>query len=262
MSRKADTEKKEKEAAAAAISSIEAKAQQRFEADQAAAQEAAGKWVWMPDSQYYYNAKHRWVGARVCALFSSQRSPGVCARHSAFSTVRQSMACISTGPCLTYFHRLIMLLLPLCAACCAVPCCRWYYDPKTQWYYGGEPVAWTQKPGLPSASLFGVAPHEGGPEPQQQPAAAAAGGGGSGRVSVQEAAAAAAAATGQKVVVKKTVMQLPSHPQSAIGGHQMPTAGRIGGAKGVGTSDSSGDAAAKVGVVACLLGGITVGSPA
>lgn len=112
-------------------------------------------------------------------------------------------------------------------------------------------MAWTQKPGLPSASLFGVAPHEGGPEPQQQPAAAAAGG--SGRVSVQEAAAAAAAATGQKVVVKKTVMQLPSHPQSAIGGHQMPTAGRIGGAKGVGTSDSSGDAS-KVGVSVLSVG--------
>jgi WW domain-binding protein 4 len=131
--------------------------------------------------------------------------------------------------------------------------CRWYYDPKTQWYYGGEPVAWTQKPGLPSAAMFGAAPHEGGPEPQPAAAAGADGGGGSSKAaargsSVQEAAAAAAAATGQKVVVRQTVMQLPSHPQSAIGGHQMPTSGRIGGAKGVG-SETDGDAdAAKVGL--------------
>jgi hypothetical protein len=101
--------------------------------------------------------------------------------------------------------------------------------------------------------MFGAAPHEGGPEPQQAASAGAdGGGGGSSKAAargstVQEAAAAAAAATGQKVVVRKTVMQLPSHPQSAIGGHQMPTLGRIGGAKGVG-SEAGGDAdAAKVG---------------
>jgi hypothetical protein len=126
---------------------------------------------------------------------------------------------------------------------------RWYYDPKTEWYYGGEPVSWTQKPGLASASMFGAAPHEGGPVPQ--PSAAAGGVGGSsksaaagGASRAQEAAAAAAAATGQKVVVRKTVMQLPSHPQSAIGGHQMPTSGRIGGAKGVGADGAADDAAA------------------
>jgi hypothetical protein len=68
---------------------------------------------------------------------------------------------------------------------------------------------------------------------------------------VREAAAAAAAATGQKVVVKKTVMQLTAHPQSAIGGHQMPMSGRIGGAKGVGSEADAGAeaAAAKVGCV-------------
>jgi len=119
---------------------------------------------------------------------------------------------------------------------------RWYYDPKSEWYYGGEPVAWTQKPGLPSAALFGAAPHDGGPVAQPAAAGSAAPGSSSaaaaagGKASAQEAAAATAAATGQKVVVRKTVMQLPSHPQSAIGGHQMPTSGRIGGAKGVGAS--------------------------
>lgn len=103
-------------------------------------------------------------------------------------------------------------------------------------------MAWTQKPGLPSAALFGAAPHDGGPVAQPAAAGSAAPGSSSaaaaagGKASAQEAAAATAAATGQKVVVRKTVMQLPSHPQSAIGGHQMPTSGRIGGAKGVGAS--------------------------
>lgn len=59
MSKKADAEKKEKEQAAAAIGDIEKAARERFEADQQAAQEAAGTWVWREDSQYYYNAKHR-----------------------------------------------------------------------------------------------------------------------------------------------------------------------------------------------------------
>lgn len=130
--------------------------------------------------------------------------------------------------------------------------CRWYYDPKTQWYYGGEPVAWTQKPGLPSAAMFGVAPHEGGSEPK--PSAAAGGSSSKAAGGVREAAAAAAAATGQKVVVKKTVMQLAAHPQSAIGGHQMPTSGRIGGAKGVGSEADAGAEAA-----AAKVGGVHVG---
>lgn len=141
-----------------------------------------------------------------------------------------------------------------CHHACMLLYRRWYYDPKTEWYYGGEPVSWTQKPGLASASMFGVAPHEGGPTPQPSAAAAVAGAKGSsggkpaaaagGGSRAQEAAAAAAAATGQKVVVRRTVMHLPSHPQSAIGGHQMPTSGRIGGAKGVGADGEADDAAA------------------
>lgn len=104
--------------------------------------------------------------------------------------------------------------------------------------------------------MFGAAPHEGGPEPQPAAAAAADGGGSSKAAargsSVQDAAAAAAAATGQKVVVRKTVMQLPSHPQSAIGGHQMPTSGRIGGAKGVGSEPDADADVAKVGAAAVM----------
>mgnify|MGYP001809925586 CR=1 FL=1 len=65
MSRKADAEKKEKEQAAAAIDDIEKAARKGFEADQKAAQEAAGKWTWVEDSQYYYNAKHRCAGRQA-----------------------------------------------------------------------------------------------------------------------------------------------------------------------------------------------------
>jgi spore germination cell wall hydrolase CwlJ-like protein len=77
MSRKADAEKKEKEQAAAAIGSIEKAAQERFEADQRAAQEAAGKWVWMEDSQYYYNAKYR------CADIDIPLQTQVCSKRLA-----------------------------------------------------------------------------------------------------------------------------------------------------------------------------------
>lgn len=54
---------------------------------------------------------------------------------------------------------------------------RWYFDPKTKWYYGGDPVAWAQDPGaaVPAASRFGTAPHTGGPEPPWKPKAAGGG---------------------------------------------------------------------------------------
>eukprot|EP00878_Enallax_costatus_P034027 GHUV01037631.1.p1 GENE.GHUV01037631.1~~GHUV01037631.1.p1 ORF type:complete len:137 (+),score=56.48 GHUV01037631.1:191-601(+) len=86
--------------------------------------------------------------------------------------------------------------------------------------------------------MFGTAPHEGGDAPQQTatskaaPAAAA-----SSRPASAANGAAAALPAGAKVV-KKTVA-LPVHPQAGIGGHQMPVAGRIGGAKGVGASSGS-----------------------
>jgi hypothetical protein len=31
---------------------------------------------------------------------------------------------------------------------------RWYFDVKTGFYYGGEPPAWTQDPGIPDAARF------------------------------------------------------------------------------------------------------------
>lgn len=123
-----------------------------------------------------------------------------------------------------------------------MPSRRWYYDHKTGWYYGGDPVEWTQTPSIPSAAMFGVAPHEGGSAPAAAAAAggkaAAAAGSKAGSSSSQPAATAAGAA-GAKVV--KKVVQLPSHPQAGVGGHQMPVSGRIGGAKGVGSSDPQPD---------------------
>jgi WW domain-binding protein 4 len=119
---------------------------------------------------------------------------------------------------------------------------RWYYDPKTKWYYGGEPVAWAQDPpegSLPRASRFGVAAHTGGPEPPYKRPAAEAAAGGSGAAPTVPARLAAGVASGA-VVVKtvKKVVALPQHPQALIGGHQMHhVEGKIGGAKGVGSSD-------------------------
>eukprot|EP00879_Flechtneria_rotunda_P006873 GHRR01007218.1.p6 GENE.GHRR01007218.1~~GHRR01007218.1.p6 ORF type:complete len:106 (+),score=36.63 GHRR01007218.1:149-466(+) len=59
MSRRADAEKSEKARAAATMDSIEQAARKQYEADQQAAQEQAGKWVWNEGSGYYYNAKHK-----------------------------------------------------------------------------------------------------------------------------------------------------------------------------------------------------------
>jgi hypothetical protein len=64
MSKKADAEKAQQEHAVAAMDSIEAAARKQYEADQAAAQAQAGKWVWHEGSGYYYNATHRWAMQR------------------------------------------------------------------------------------------------------------------------------------------------------------------------------------------------------
>eukprot|EP00879_Flechtneria_rotunda_P014400 GHRR01015047.1.p1 GENE.GHRR01015047.1~~GHRR01015047.1.p1 ORF type:complete len:235 (+),score=81.12 GHRR01015047.1:149-853(+) len=174
MSRRADAEKSEKARAAATMDSIEQAARKQYEADQQAAQEQAGKWVWNEGSGYYYNAKH-----------------------------------------------------------------NWYYDHKAQWYYGGNPPAWTQTPSIPSAANFGAAPHEGGNVPQKAAAAGAGPGPGSRAAAgppSNSSQAAETAASGPNVKVIKKVVQLPSHPLATTGGHQMPVSGRIGGAKGVGSS--------------------------
>ena len=123
---------------------------------------------------------------------------------------------------------------------------RWYYDTKTKYYYGGDPIAWTQDPRLPSAARFGVAPHRGGPVPAEagtssgaaaagsRGAAAAARSGAGGASSSGRDSAAAAAGV---VQVKQRAVQVVQHPLAQIGGHQMPVAGKIGGAKGIGAAE-------------------------
>ncbi|GIM07321.1 hypothetical protein Vretimale_11475 [Volvox reticuliferus] len=129
--------------------------------------------------------------------------------------------------------------LPLCPCRMAVSCtARWYYDPKTQWYYGGEPTPeWSQSPPLPAAAMFGVAPHEGGP--------VAKGTAGAG------AAAASGAVTSGRLdglpMITKTVQRVvavPKHPLADVGGYKAPTTGRIGGHMGAGTEIEGGDGGA------------------
>ncbi|GLI60013.1 hypothetical protein VaNZ11_002077 [Volvox africanus] len=110
---------------------------------------------------------------------------------------------------------------------------RWYYDPKTQWYYGGEPTPeWSQSPPLPTAAMFGVAPHEGGPVPKGTTGAAVAAGGAStsGRLDSLPVAT--------KTVQR--VLAVPKHPLADVGGYRAPTTGRIGGHMGAGVEVEAG----------------------
>eukprot|EP00798_Chlamydomonas_sp_ICE-L_P014528 gene14528-20559_t len=140
---------------------------------------------------------------------------------------------------------------------------RWYYDPTTEFYYGGEPAAWSKVPAVPATARFGVAPHLGGPVPQGgaaarpgrdtphrpgspasalRPAPAAHSHRHPGRAlggfvrraqAGYSTAAAASAPPGAKIVQR--VVQLPSHPLMAAGGYQAPVGvGRVGAAKGLG----------------------------
>jgi hypothetical protein len=59
MAKKADAEKKQEKDALASMEAIEAKAREKFAADEAAAKAAAGSWVWDAGSGYYYNEVHR-----------------------------------------------------------------------------------------------------------------------------------------------------------------------------------------------------------
>ncbi|GLC33440.1 hypothetical protein PLESTB_000075900 [Pleodorina starrii] len=116
---------------------------------------------------------------------------------------------------------------------------RWYYDPKTQWYYGGEPTPeWSQSPPLPADSMFGVAPHEGGPVPQGAAGSAAATGASGG------GASGSGRPEGLPVVTKtiQRVVAVPKHPLADLGGHRAPTTGRVGGAMGAGMVVESGGA--------------------
>lgn len=105
---------------------------------------------------------------------------------------------------------------------------RWYYDEKTKYYYGGEPPAWTVSPDIPEPALFGSAPHEGGPVPYaayRKPKTTSAP-----EPALKQRPPAHTIA--DETVTK--VIDLPQHPLANAGGYQMPLAGRVGAAKGVG----------------------------
>ncbi len=115
---------------------------------------------------------------------------------------------------------------------------RWYYDPKSKWYYGGEPVAeWKEVAPIPVGALFGTAPHAGGPVPQPRASLAAAGAGAGAETGAAgiRGGGGPAAGSGKAALVKQVVVALPQHPQALIGGHQAHhvTVGRVGAAKGV-----------------------------
>jgi WW domain-binding protein 4 len=246
MGRKADAEKQLAKDTEQAMTKIEEAARKQFERDQAEAEARLGKWVHQPETGYYYNAVHRWALAAPVARVALTREPAAARGQRAAPLPARRRPGTTMPPHLARSGR------PLPPS--APPPGRWYYDYKTKWYYGGEPPTWTQQPPLTAAARFENLPKEGGPAAleEQQPAAAAAGAarpgpsgsaaaGGSGSSS-SSAAAAAAAGPGAKVV--KRVIQLPSHPQATIGGYQLPAAGKVGGAKGVGHSAAGGDAAA------------------
>ncbi len=114
---------------------------------------------------------------------------------------------------------------------------RWYYDPETQWYYGGEPTPqWTQAPPLPAGALFGRARHEGGPVPQGAAGAGAAAGGTGAAGSAAAGSGGGAAGAGGvfKTQVVKRVVAVPKHPLAGLGGYQAPTSGKVGGGMGAG----------------------------
>jgi len=201
---KADRDKREAAATEAALGRADAGAAAQYARDRAAAAAVAGRWEWDASCGYYYSERH-----------------------------------------------------------------RWYYDPKSGSYYGGGGAGgggggggggaaagagaggqggggggggggapeWTSSPPIPSAARFGVAPHTGGPVPQ--PATAGGGGGAAGSASASApaatAAAAAAAANAANGRVSIVLKAAPAHPLAAVGGYQMPSVGRIGGAKGLGT---------------------------
>lgn len=90
---------------------------------------------------------------------------------------------------------------------------RYYYDRKTQMYYGGVPPAWTNDPPLPSEALYGAA----------GPVVTVASGG-------EKASS-----------LQLTHSKADKHfkPLTKIGGYQMPSTGAIGGAKQLASSSQA-----------------------
>jgi hypothetical protein len=106
---------------------------------------------------------------------------------------------------------------------------RWYYDAHSRQYYGGEPADWTQNPPIPREARYEVMtrpPPPPGPAPAREGGARPAG--------AAAAGVAAAAAAAGRVLPGMRISATASHPQAGVGGAQMPTDGRIGGARGVG----------------------------
>lgn len=94
---------------------------------------------------------------------------------------------------------------------------RWYFDLKSRMYFGGEPPDWTADPPIPAAARYDP--------PAPAPAA--------------PAAPRPTAARGPQNVVPGSKI-VAAHPLAGVGGYQMPSVGRIGGAKGVGMAVGSG----------------------
>ena len=88
MARKADTDKAQKANQDEQMAQIEQRAQKQFAKDKAAAQKAAeavnGKWTWDAESNYYYNALHRYpvapkhwacIGMHACSKVRQGMDP-------------------------------------------------------------------------------------------------------------------------------------------------------------------------------------------
>ncbi|GMH39622.1 hypothetical protein BSKO_07520 [Bryopsis sp. KO-2023] len=91
---------------------------------------------------------------------------------------------------------------------------RYYFDKASRWYYGGEPPDWTQNPPIPETARFDY-------EPSSNNEKKATGSGKSG--------------SAVKYDKKAVKVSIPHHPLAGIGGHQMPTTGKIGGQKRLGS---------------------------
>lgn len=131
---------------------------------------------------------------------------------------------------------------------------RWYYDPKSKMYYGGEPSPdWTNTPGIPYQARFEVAAEKLGAMGSQTvnnnshnssvPGEVM---GGSGTTTATFAGEGGGGGGGGGVRIGGKIQAL--HPLAGVGGSQMPSIGRIGGAKGVGSlTMSTGDGSNKEG---------------
>lgn len=101
---------------------------------------------------------------------------------------------------------------------------RWYYDPASTQYYGGDPPTWATDPPIPKEARYEVmhAPDEAKAEKRV----------GTLTASASESLPKIGATRKGRALFKPEAI---AHPLSQVGGHQMPREGRIGGAKGAGS---------------------------